>query len=123
LPMTPTEKFMHAIRSHPDSKVMLDAETVHVMFYGCIVELKPIDDHTVRLEKILSTIHPGEGRGSRVLRVITDGADRYGVVLTGVIHSFDDGLSNEQLAGWYKRHLFEVRGTKITRLPRQLCLS
>lgn len=110
-----TETFMQRLRSHPDSKVMADEDSLHTMLYGVIVELKRMTETQVSLEKILSNLRPSEGRASLALAVICDLADMCGVTITGKIRKFDDGLSNEQLRRWYSRNNFDVRGDSITR--------
>jgi hypothetical protein len=112
--VTPTEHFMSAVQQHPDAKPMRNAETLHVMLYGVIVELKQ-GATIVRLEKILSTIHPGEGRASRALRTVCDIADATGVTVTGEIKPFAEGLDQTALRSWYARFGFTVEGDKIER--------
>lgn len=61
----------------------------------------------------------GQGFGTKLLKRITDAADREGQILWLEIQE-SDGLTYDQLEAWYKRHGFKwYRGTMgvMRRLP------
>lgn len=72
------------------------------------VELCGIESHDRR-----------RGRASKVLRELTELADRFGVTLHAIADSEDeDGLTTEELTAWYARHGFvRAQDGALRRLP------
>lgn len=78
------------------------------MVHGAQVDLLPslakMDDNIAIVTRIIVPKgRRGHGYASKLMEKVLNDADEEGCMLVLAVESYDDGLTNEQLADWYER--------------------
>ncbi len=90
--------FKSSTDDHPYNMTLRARDNAMANIYG-------LSNSTVRLGDIQGS---GQGSGSKMLKMITDLADKYKVTIKLDAYGYEDKISTPELVKWYQRNGFDI---------------